>query len=152
MKLKITFNPQSLIQDLHSINLSEVSRRALGEVGEMLVASTHRGFQEEKAPDGTPWAPNSPVTIARKGHGRVLFHTGRLIGSIQVVALTDRYVKVGPATPDEQRKAIKHQLEGVVPAGGGSPIKRPMLGISKYRKDLENAQKIIEKIFQEALK
>lgn len=148
MKLKITFKPPMLMQ----INeLSQLSRRALGEIGEMLVASTHRGFQEERAPDGTPWAPLSPVTIARKGHARILFHTGRLAGSIQVVALTDKYVKVGPATPDEQRKAIKHQFEGVVPAGGGSPIKRPMLGISEYRKDMENATTIIERVFSEGL-
>jgi phage virion morphogenesis protein len=35
------------------------------EIGEYLVESTKQRFQEGKAPDGTPWAPKSPATLAR---------------------------------------------------------------------------------------
>jgi hypothetical protein len=133
--------------------LDVLAKQALGEVGEKLVESVNRGFQEERAPDGSKWTPNSPVTIAKKGHKRVLFHLGHLSGSIQVVAQTDRYVKVGPATPEEQRKAILHQFLGVMSkAAPGNPIKRPMLGISEYRGDLENAKNIIERVFSEGMK
>lgn len=51
--------------------LSELVRRvadprpALADIGEYLVASTRRRFGEGRSPDGTPWAPNSPVTIMR---------------------------------------------------------------------------------------
>lgn len=51
--------------------LSELLRRvsdpqpALADIGEYLVASTRRRFGEGRAPDGTPWAPNSPVTVMR---------------------------------------------------------------------------------------
>lgn len=37
---------------------------ALAEIGEDLVESMKGRFASAKAPDGTPWAPNSPVTIA----------------------------------------------------------------------------------------
>jgi phage gpG-like protein len=51
--------------------LGELLRRvqdptpALRDIGEYLVASTRRRFAEGRAPDGTPWAPNSPVTVMR---------------------------------------------------------------------------------------
>jgi hypothetical protein len=148
--IEITFDPKDLTLDVGDIR--SLQRQTLGEIGAMLVASIHQGFQDERAPDGSRWTPNSPVTIARKGHGRVLFETGRLIGSIQVVSLDSQEVKVGPATPDEQRKAVKHQFEGVVPSGGGRPIKRPMLGISEYRRDAEKANEIAEKFFGDAVR
>jgi phage gpG-like protein len=40
-------------------------RPALADIGEYLVSSTRSRFGQGRAPDGTPWAPNSPVTIQR---------------------------------------------------------------------------------------
>lgn len=40
-------------------------RPALSDIGEYLVMSTKQRFGESRSPDGTPWAPNSPVTIMR---------------------------------------------------------------------------------------
>lgn len=37
----------------------------LRDIGEYLVRATDRRFRAEQAPDGTPWAPNSEVTLAR---------------------------------------------------------------------------------------
>ena len=51
--------------------LGELLRRvqdpapALREIGELLVASTRQRFATGRAPDGTPWAPNSLVTVLR---------------------------------------------------------------------------------------
>ena len=41
-------------------------------IGEEMINRTQQRFRDKEAPDGTPWAPNSPVTEKRKGHGRVL--------------------------------------------------------------------------------
>ncbi|GGW23675.1 phage virion morphogenesis protein [Vreelandella hamiltonii] len=41
-------------------------------IGGEMVNRTQQRFRDKEAPDGTPWAPNSPVTEKRKGHGRVL--------------------------------------------------------------------------------
>ena len=49
------------------------------QIGEELVRSTKQRFGEGIAPDGTPWARNSPVTLARKTDARPLFGpNGRL--------------------------------------------------------------------------
>lgn len=39
-------------------------------------------FQNEVAFTGAPWAELSPVTIAAKGHDRILVDTGRLMASL----------------------------------------------------------------------
>lgn len=38
--------------------------QVMNEIGEELLESTERRWQEGVAPDGTPWAPNSPATLA----------------------------------------------------------------------------------------
>lgn len=38
---------------------------ALKAIGESMAESTRRRFETSRAPDGSAWAPNSPVTIAR---------------------------------------------------------------------------------------
>ena len=45
---------------------------ALKEVGEILVQSTQNRFGTKIAPSGATWEPNSPVTVAIKGHGSQL--------------------------------------------------------------------------------
>lgn len=45
---------------------------ALAEIGEVLLRSTRARFAAGRDPRGRPWAPLSPVTIARKGHARPL--------------------------------------------------------------------------------
>lgn len=56
-------------------------------IGEILVASTKARFGEGVAPDGSHWASNSPVTLARKKDSRPLFGlTGMLNSQIAVEA------------------------------------------------------------------
>lgn len=53
---------------------------ALREIGEVLVQSTQSRFGTKKAPDGSGWAANSPVTVAIKGHGSQLRGESKLLG------------------------------------------------------------------------
>ncbi len=39
---------------------------ALKAIGEHIAETTKQRFETATAPDGTPWAPNSPATLARK--------------------------------------------------------------------------------------
>ena len=39
---------------------------ALEEIGEVLWTSTRQRFEDERGPDGEPWAANSPLTLALK--------------------------------------------------------------------------------------
>jgi phage gpG-like protein len=44
----------------------------MDQIGEFLVVTTKRRFETGIAPDGTSWAQNSPVTLARKKETRPL--------------------------------------------------------------------------------
>lgn len=52
------------------------------EIGETLAETTKQRFAAGRAPDGTPWAPNSPVTVARYFASRTAVHdrTGKRVG------------------------------------------------------------------------
>ena len=53
---------------------------ALKEIGDILVQSTQNRFGTKIAPSGATWAPNSPVTVAIKGHGSQLRGESKALG------------------------------------------------------------------------
>jgi phage gpG-like protein len=58
----------SIAEDFNSIDYSEWMKSELDEM-----AHAHSGyFQRSVSPDGIPWKPNAPRTIAAKGHSRIL--------------------------------------------------------------------------------
>jgi phage virion morphogenesis protein len=57
----------------------------LAILGNLLRGQTLRHFDQESGPAGK-WADLQPSTIARKRGGQILFDTGRLRGSIGIVA------------------------------------------------------------------
>jgi phage gpG-like protein len=64
--ITIQVNDQQVLSVLGELNarLQNLSP-AMKEIGEDVVASTKARFASASAPDGTPWAPNSPVTLER---------------------------------------------------------------------------------------
>lgn len=54
------------------LNKGEDLTAPMKSIGEEMINRTQQRFRDKEAPDGTPWAANSPVTEHRKGHGRVL--------------------------------------------------------------------------------
>ncbi|AXR09994.1 phage virion morphogenesis protein [Pseudomonas aeruginosa] len=50
----------------------------LQDVSEYLQLSTDARFRAQVGPDGTPWAPLSPTTLARKKGNRILRESGLL--------------------------------------------------------------------------
>lgn len=50
----------------------------LRDIGEYLMLSTDTRYTRQITPEGTPWAPLSPVTLARKKDTRILRETGVL--------------------------------------------------------------------------
>ena len=69
---------------------------AMREIGEVLTQSAKDRFSAERAPDGTPWAPLSPATRARKrrNRDRILTEEGHLRGTLDYQAGADS-VEVG---------------------------------------------------------
>jgi phage gpG-like protein len=50
-----------------------------------IAAGEAAAFAGEREPGGSPWAALSPVTIAKKGHNRILYETGALMASLVTV-------------------------------------------------------------------
>ena len=110
---------------------------ALSEIGEVLQQSTQQRFADQRGPDGTPWAPNTEVTRARKKNPNILTEGGYL-GDLIRYQLTDggRGVEVG----SDRVYAAVQQLGQPRGASGttkrGAPIPwgdipaRPFLGLS----------------------
>ncbi len=123
--------------------------RAAGEYG---VDSTRERFRISRAPDGSPWAPNSLVTIQRYGSR---FSSGRskkpLIGETRALSTTIFYRFVGSNAVEigsPMEYAAVHQFGAAKGSFGatsrGAPIPwgnipaRPFWGLSdKDRKELE---------------
>lgn len=83
--------------------LEELGRRLddfttpLNDIGEYLHQSTDERFRRKVAPDGSPWAPLSPVTLARKKGTAILREKGILqdtlrkqVASTELAFGTDR--------------------------------------------------------------
>lgn len=129
------------------------SRPIRAQIGEMMVDSTKQRFSTSTAPDGTPWAKNSPTTLMlylgkfkgsfgkkggltkkgteRAGNKRPLIgETGSLASQI-FYNLGDASVAWGStmiyAAP-QQFGALKHEFKGVAP-WGDIPARR-FLGLS----------------------
>lgn len=107
------------------------------DIGEHLLRTTRDRFADEKAPDGTPWAPLSETTKARKTRnaGRILTESGILGGQLAYRASSDELMVGSPTI-----YAGTHQFGASRGAFGttsrGSPIPwgdipaRPFLGLS----------------------
>lgn len=70
----------------------------MSDIGEDLLISTRQRFVDEKAPDGTSWAPLSETTKKRKKKNadKILTQDGYLSGSLVTQPSVD-YVDVGSA-------------------------------------------------------
>jgi phage virion morphogenesis protein len=64
-------------------------------IGDILVVSTKARFGQGVAPDGSTWAPNSPVTLARKKGTRPLIGNNGLLNSQIFADATANSVEVG---------------------------------------------------------
>ncbi len=76
--ITIAIDDQQVRQAFSNLIASGRSPRpVLQQIGEMLVDSTKQRFGTATAPDGTPWAPNSPATMIawlRKKSGKFEGH------------------------------------------------------------------------------
>lgn len=91
-------------------------------LGTLVEGQTKRRIAAEKrAPDGTPWAPLKPSTIARrrKGSKSILQDTGRLLGSISHTASRNRAI-IGTSV----------EYAGFLQGGTKNMVARPFMGIS----------------------
>lgn len=101
----------------------------MDRIGEVLTASTKARFPMGEAPDGSKWAANSPVTLARKTDTRPLFGPTGLLSSLIFSIPDANQVEVG----SNRGYAAMMQFGGTkaqFPHLWGNIPARPFLGIS----------------------
>ena len=111
---------------------------ALRAIGEELQRTTQDRFDpgQKKAPDNTPWARNSDVTIARKGRDNPLYERGILQGGIRYQVLGTSGVEVGTnlvygaAHQFGMVKGYAGRTRRGAPIPWGNIPARPYLGLS----------------------
>lgn len=115
----------------------EQPRPLLMEIGEDLTESAKERFRDGVAPDGTPWASNSPVTVSiyqgmfasAGGKKPLVGETRRLSSEISWQLDGDRAVMIGSPMP----YAAMQQFGGTKsdwPHLWGDIPARPFLGVS----------------------
>ncbi|MDR4518954.1 MAG: phage virion morphogenesis protein [Nitrosomonas sp.] len=131
IKIQIEIDDRAVTQMLQRlIDAGRNPRPALLEIGEELLDSTKRRFENESAPDGSAWARNSPVTIKRKGRDQPLTSGGTLMDQINYQLTGSDTLDVGSPTiyaAMQQFGGAKSEfpnLWGDIPA-------RPFIGISE---------------------
>lgn len=106
------------------------------EIGEVLVESTKRRFAQGRAPDGAPWAPNRPSTLARKRDPRPLIGESRRLSNEIFPRAGRDFVEVGSAleySAVQQFGARKGQFGRTrrgAPIPWGTITARPFVGLS----------------------
>lgn len=134
--ITITLDARNVLDALQQLSARTTDLRpALIEIGEKLASSTMARFASGTAPDGTPWQPNSPVTIRRyelagqSGKKPLVGATRNLGTGISWQLRGNDAVEVGSAEPYAAMqqfggsKAAWPHLWGDIPA-------RPYLGLS----------------------
>ena len=114
-----------VVEDIRQQLLNMDFSDEMEHVHQMLVEDHEKYFDMEMSPQGNPWAPLSPVTVAAKGHGTILVDTDEMRRSL-VEDSHENHIK--EIQPDElfygtrDKKSRKHQ------DGGGNLPARPHVG------------------------
>jgi len=145
MGVRLRGDWRELEEKLHQL-AGGIPRRVKEAIAEGVKSRTLRRFEESRAPDGTPWPPLSPVTLARSKRRRKgakpLFNQGRFRNSIAWTVRGDAIV-VGTNVV----YARIHQYGGY--AGRGRKVRipaRPYLGITE--EDRREAERLLKEWLQ----
>jgi len=137
--ISITLDDAALVRQLGDlIGALTNPEPALRSIGEKLQRTTQERFDpgQKRAPDGTPWAGNSPVTIARKGRDNPLYERGNLQNTVDYQVLGTRGVEVGTnlvygaAQQFGMVKGYAGRTRRGAPIPWGNIPARPYLGLS----------------------
>lgn len=110
-------------------------RTPLLDIAEYLHQSTDERFRKKVAPDGSPWAPLSPVTLAKKKGKGILRESGALQDTFRH-AVTGNELAFGTDRPYGavhqfgQKKGASGTTSRGTPLPWGDIPARPYLGLS----------------------
>jgi phage virion morphogenesis protein len=119
--ITIQVNDKAVLQVLGELSArAKDLRPALKEIGEDLVESTRKRFASATAPDGTAWAANSPVTVARYlGQSAGSYKKNGDLSKKGAAALSSKKPLTGESR--DLQRTINYQFEGKTGVSIGSP-------------------------------
>ena len=120
--LTIKVNDRQVLDALNQLAARTKNLRpALMEIGEDLVESTKRRFATATAPDGSPWAANSQVTVER--YLGIFKNSYKKDGSLSKAGQA-RSTGKKPLTGESKdlAKTINYQVRGATGVSIGSPV------------------------------
>ena len=156
MRFNFEFDDRSVLHALNRLVLAgEDMTPGMIRIGEYLLRSTRERFVSKTAPDGSPWAPLSDVTVKRKTRGAdsILLESGELFQGLNFNAGPD-FAEAG--SPLAYADTMQHRAaQGEFGANSrGGPIPwgnipaRPFVGLSND--DREEVEFIIADYIREA--
>jgi phage virion morphogenesis protein len=128
---RIEYENKDLNTVLDRLILRNTKLRPLyAEISNALLLSTKRRFQTETDPQGIPWAPLKPETLARKKTDKKLREALRLYNTLRV-DFSSEFGGVSAGGPGVPYAAI-HQLGGTpdMAPGPAAVVAREYLGFS----------------------
>lgn len=144
--IRIQIDDRAVLEALRQLQAAGADLRPVFyDFGGYLTVSTRQRFAEGRAPDGTPWAPNRPSTLARKRDTRPLIGETRRLGRefhYRVGASSFEFGSSLEYAAAQQLGASRGQYGttrrgGPIPWGDIAP--RPFLGLSEA-----DRQKLLE--------
>ena len=116
----IELTDRSGLDYLHAlVGRAQDMRPVLLEIGEDMAESTKQRFSSTSAPDGTAWAPNSALTLARYSSNFARKKDGSLTKS-SATKLAGK--KPGTGETRMLATTINYQVQGTDSVGIGSPM------------------------------
>lgn len=124
------------------ISLSQDVTPLMRTIGESMVTSTKRRFETGTGPDGKAWKPSYRARTSKKGPGKTLVKSGRLLRSITFHASKDSVVigpnvvyarihQLGGKIKPKNKKGLSFRIgKETVTVGSVTMPARPYLGIN----------------------
>ena len=116
----IQFSVKDMVSPALFKMISDGNRKKVLAAGGLVLARDTRLTWKESSRRPAPWPPLAEKTVRRKGHGKLLYDTGKLRDSIRMDPPTANEAKVGTDAP----YAIYHQK------GTGKMPARPFIPVS----------------------
>lgn len=136
--IRIQIDDQTVLDALRKLQAAGSDLRpAFQDIGEYLIVATRRRFAEGKAPDGTPWAPNSPATLKRKRDPRPLIGETRRLGREFSYRAGNAMIEFGSSLEYSAVQQIGARKGQFGRTSRGAPIpwgdipERPYIGLSE---------------------
>lgn len=135
MSISIELDDRQVLAALQSlIDVGAHMEPVYQDIGEYLVESTKHRFAAGEAPDGSPWAPNKPSTLARKNDPRPLHgESGRLANEIYPNVFADG-VDVGSPLVYAAMQQFGAEAHTFGKSPWGDVPAREFLGLSEHDK------------------